>query len=466
MHAYICICFKLQALLDVLLHGSDKEQDSVITHIAFTTNAHTDFIKELEALLTTETTKSDSLLLAYSALASTASSTSGQHRIVEFLKERLSQHMEVNDTSNTVHLLHAFGNTGSERVIDQLLDYYWHSDSEEVKLAAIGGMRKLTGHKLVQDAFATILRSTKDEAVVEEITKTLLLGLEYSHQVGVHMQENTNLLNALVDSCLQHFSNSTQLHHLVYSYLQAVNTVESHRLAELLKEKTGLTRARRASTSDWDASSSLYNLIASQSARRSDVDTYPHHRAYLWGRKLGISDVNVQLVAGLFAGTASSKRGKLFGKAIAKGTLFGRSNTIGEAYAEARTFNESVGVRIYAKIGGNVLANIAETRNCCLNISRMLPSSRHRIIRFKHSIFVYVGTIDFYVELNAYLTVNVTGEVCLGHPECSGPSQVSANIMLTPDVHVSPEGEAKLTFLVIITVLHCYVAIFNVSVLI
>ena len=449
--------FQLQALLNVLLHASDKEQDSVITHIAFTTNAHTDFIKELEALLTTETTKSDSLLLAYSALASTASSTSGQHRIVDFLKERLSQHMEVNDTSNTVHLLHALGNTGSERVIDLLLDYYWHSDSEEVKLAAIGGMRKLTGHKLVQDAFATILRSAKDEAVVEEITKTLLLGLEYSHQVGVHMQENTNLLNALVDSCLQHFSNSTQLHHLVHSYLQAVNTVESHRLAELLKEKTGLTRARRASTSDWDASSSLYNLIASKSARRSDVRTYPHHRAYLWGRKLGISKANVQLAAGVFAGTSSSRRRKLFGKAIAKGTLFGRSRTIGEAYAEVRTFSKAVRVRIYAKIGGNVLANIVATSKCCLTRSRTLHSSRHRIVRFKHSIFVYIGTIDFFVELNAYLTVKFRGQVCLGRPTCRGPNRVSAKIALTPEVRVSPEGGASLTVLVIITVIHCYI---------
>ena len=107
--------------------------------------------------------------------------------------------MEVNDTSNTVHLLHVFGNTGSERIIDLLLDYYWHSDSEEVKLAAIGGMRKLTDHELVQDAFVTILQSTPDEIITEEIAKTLLSGWEYLNLKGVQMSKNTPLLNALVD---------------------------------------------------------------------------------------------------------------------------------------------------------------------------------------------------------------------------------------------------------------------------
>ena len=67
---------------------------------------------------------------------------------------------------------------------------------------------------------------------------------------------------------------------------------------------------------------------------------------------------------------------------------------------------------------------------------------------------MHVGTVNFYVELYAYLTVKLRGQVCLGRPACSGPSRVSAKITLTPEVRVSPEGGASLTVLVIIIVMY------------
>ena len=57
-----------QVLGNVLLHGSDQEKDSVIAHVAFTNNAHMDFVEKLEGLTTKETVHTDSLLLAYGAL--------------------------------------------------------------------------------------------------------------------------------------------------------------------------------------------------------------------------------------------------------------------------------------------------------------------------------------------------------------------------------------------------------------
>ena len=57
-----------------------------------------------------DTEKTDALILAYGALAATAYSSSVQYRIVSFIKQRLVQHMALNDTSTTVHLLHALGN--------------------------------------------------------------------------------------------------------------------------------------------------------------------------------------------------------------------------------------------------------------------------------------------------------------------------------------------------------------------
>ena len=305
-------------LLNAVIYGSEEEQNSAITHIAFTQNAHINFVKQLEALLRKDTAKEDALILAYGALASAASS-SVQHRVMLFIKRRLVQQMALNDTSTTVHLLHALGNTGSKSITDLIFDYFSHSRSNEVKLAALGAARKLTAHKPVQNAFIAILDSNPDECFVEKIIETLLSGEEHSQLLGTHIKENNHLLNSMVTSCLR-FRNNTDLHLLVQQYLEIVNSAESRRLGTYLQNQAGFGKRVRRQTNDWDASNSLYDHVASHSARKNDVSLYPLHRAYLWGKKMGNKVLNVQLAAGVFAG-GSNIRTKRFGKAIAKGYL-------------------------------------------------------------------------------------------------------------------------------------------------
>ena len=254
-----------------------------------------DFVAKLEDLLTKKTATTDSLLLAYGALAATASSSVQQH-IVHFLKRRLVQQRESNATTTIIHLLHALGNTGSQLTVNLLLDYLMHSDSAEVQIAAIDAMRKLTSQQPVQDAFITILESNPQEHIVEAITNTLVIGLEHSQIMGLCIGENIQILNALVTSALD-FSNNTHLHQLILSYLETVKSAESQKLQKSL-EKLASKRPKRGT--DWDQSSSTYDLVASQSSRRSDVTTYPRHRAYLWGNRSGPSDINVEF-ADVFA---------------------------------------------------------------------------------------------------------------------------------------------------------------------
>ena len=425
--------------MNALVHGSDEEKESIITHIAFTNNAHMDFVEKLEDLITKETVHTDSLLLAYGALADSTSSRV-QQRIVLFLKRRLIQQMELNDTTNTVHLLHALGNTGSKLIVNLLMDYLMRGNSVEIQLAAVGAMRKLTAQQSVQEAFVAILESNPQECFVEAIAKTLFTGQEHSNVMGTHIDENPRLLNALVTSSLR-FSNNTELHHLVHSYLELVNTAESHRLGKLLEQPVS-HRVRRASTTDWDTSDSRYNPVSPYSSRRNDVTSYPLHKAYLWERKLGISKINIQLAAGAFAGVRDLSNAKLFGKAIAKGNLFGRSRTLAEACAEALYQNGTIRVKLYAQINGNVLVNININTSRCYNRTAPVHSSRYRIISFTHSVWVYVTTIHFSVGLNAYLDCDLRGQLCI-----NGAS-VDGSISLTPRARVVPEGSASLTFLV------------------
>ena len=110
--------------------------------------------------------------------------------------------MELNDTTNTVHLLHALGNTGSKLIVNLLMDYLMRGSSIEIQLAAIGAMRKLTAQESVQEAFVAILESNPQEVFIEAIAKTLFTGQEHSHVMGRYINENPRLLNSLVTSSL------------------------------------------------------------------------------------------------------------------------------------------------------------------------------------------------------------------------------------------------------------------------
>ena len=66
------------------------------------------------------------------------------------------------------------------------------------------------------------------------------------------------------------------------------------------------------------------------------------------------------MAAGIFAGGTIYK-GKVFGRAIARGTAFGKSKTFAEAVAEARNSNNRIYLRLYAKIGSKVLINYHKT---------------------------------------------------------------------------------------------------------
>ena len=65
-------------------------------------------------------------------------------------------------------------------------------------------------------------------------------------------------------------------------------------------------RHRRGS--DWDEYNSDYNAVASYSSRRSDVLTYPQHRAYLYSKKIGMSKLYAQFAAGGFVGASNNRQ--------------------------------------------------------------------------------------------------------------------------------------------------------------
>ena len=65
-----------------------------------------------------------------------------------------------------------------------------------------------------------------------------------------------------------------------------------------------MSRHRRGS--DWDAYNKDYDIVASYSSRRNDVQTYPSHKAYIWGKRFGISKVYAHFGAGGFVGASNN----------------------------------------------------------------------------------------------------------------------------------------------------------------
>ena len=68
-----------------------------------------------------------------------------------------------------------------------------------------------------------------------------------------------------------------------------------------------LTQARRHRRgSDWDQYNPDYDIVASYSSRVKDVQDYPQHKAYIWGKRFGVSKVYAHFGAGGFIGAASN----------------------------------------------------------------------------------------------------------------------------------------------------------------
>ena len=151
---------------------------------------------------------------------------------------------------------------------------------------------------------------------------------------------NEDFLILLVSAAMH--SNNSKLHNLVLHYLQQLDSKIARYLIDVLKDfmaknpgfeeyyvnddrENGTAKARHRRGSDWDAVNSIYNLVASYAQRRGDVKNYPKHKAYIWGKKFGLSKVYAQIAAGGFAGLKLDGSGyKLFAKAIAQGYAFGK----------------------------------------------------------------------------------------------------------------------------------------------
>ena len=417
---------------------TDEEKATVTIVISTIQNAHMEFVAGLQQLLLAmeDSVEKDSLLLSFGALASNAQ-PDVEFAIATFLVQQISS---VNDNDVSIHLLLAMGNTGSNHVVSTIIDYMNHP-SKEIQKAALQALVKFTYLEQVQSSLGELLASGPDEEILNIVTKILIEGQLYAEEmdIKISMESSYLMLSSLVRAVLR--TNDTELIGHVALYVRKVG---GERALSLLHQLH--TRLRRGS--DWDASNSNYNCVASQSSRASDVSTYPKHKAYIYGKRLGTSDVNMKVAGGIFLGTSNDCNNmKAFARACAQANVFSESRNLAEIELSAQKSGSTISGRGYAQVGGTTLLNYARSVDAtyCLRYDRSLYENRRRLFRYSYSIWIYAGYVEASISLYLSLTADFDAEMCAS---LNVNELLSATTGIVPRASLTLEGSASYTFIV------------------
>ena len=420
---------------------SHTERETIITVISMIPNAHMAFVTALQEyiLKSGDLQEKDALLLSFGILASTA-----QHDVelvvTNFLVEQLQNATDGNDTSALVHLLLAMGNTGSKLVMTTVLSYLDH-EKRDVQDASIIALVKFTHIGEVQDALHEVLASDPDEDTINRIMQTLIRGQLYAEGIDLHIEVDLShpMFSTLVTVVLN--TNNTDLMNQLSIYLRKAGGEQATEMLEQLH-----TRLRRGT--DWDEHNSDYDCVASQSSRAGDVVTYPKHKAYIYGKRVGSSDVNLKVGGGVFVGISNDCNNmKGFARACARAKFFSESRDLVEIEFSVVKAGATITGRAYLQFGGNTVLNYRQSVDTtrCFSYDRTLYETRQRLFRFSYSFWIYVGYVEASISLYLSVNVNFEAEMCAS---LNLNELLSTTTAIVPQVSLTVDGTASYTFIV------------------
>ena len=402
----------------------------------------------MDTVISANPSNDDNLLLVLGALARNNDATI-QSKVVKELLRRLNVDKST-DNSSIVSINYALSNTGSRLAIDALLSSLCHDDVD-TQISAIRGLDVHTDQPAVQQALITLLKISTEDAVLEEVMTIL----NDAFNDKVLQNPNKELLNAIVDMTIK--LENANLYELVIQYLKLVGTKEAEEMINIITQQhnygqatnervndaTGISRIKRGT--DWDSTSnSYYNLVASHSQRRSDVLTYPTHKAYIWGNKYGVSKLNCQVGVGAFVGAycgGTTNRFKIFGKAVTKVYVFGKSYTIGHLEYSDYTSGSYLYHKVYLRLGSSVIININNRYDLsCRSSQRTLWDTTRTVFDFRYPYYIVVASLTFSVRGTA--NTRSTAGVCM----C--PLSLTACANLRPSITLRVTGGAEARLLV------------------
>ena len=397
----------------------------------------------MDTVISANPSNDDNLLLVLGALARNNDATI-QSKVVKELLRRLNVDKST-DNSSIVSINYALSNTGSRLAIDALLSSLCHDDVD-AQISAIRGLDVHADQPAVQQALITLLKTSTEDAVLEEVMT--ILNDAFNNKVL--QNPNKELLNAVVDMTIK--LENANLYELVIQYLKLVGTNEAdeminiitqqhnygHITNERVNDATGISRIKRGT--DWDSTSnSYYNLVASHSQRRNDVQTYPTHKAYIWGKKIGVSKLNCKVGVGAFVGAycggTDSYGFKIFGKVVSKVHVFGKDYNIGHLEYSDYTSGGYLYHKVYLRLGSSVIINTNDRYDLCRNSQETLWDRTKTVFDRQYPYFIYVSTITFSVRG----TANTKGTAGV----CMCPLSLKACANLRPSITLRVTGGAE-----------------------
>ena len=435
----------LVAALDTAVN--EDEENTIVVYIAFTHQPQPQMISELEERIGSNIHSTHPLLLAYGALVARASPEL-QQRMTLFLLKRLP--LAKTNTSSLIHHIFSLGNTESQLTTDSIVDYLHHPD-EHVQMSSIHALRYATGDRLVQKTLnALVSQSNVSDDHLSAVLHCLLSGVEHASNTHTQPPFNLDLAMSLASSVMT--SGEGELYELLMSYLQQVRSEDARNLLHLMATHLGKedysnsTRMRRGSY--WAQSNSVYNLVASLKSRQSDVKTFPYHKAYIWGKKLGIKKANLQVAAGGFIGAAKDGQYKIFGRAKAVGQLFKKKKTLLDFLVLREKRTRTTRTRLFAQIAGKTLANIdirSRSTVCKKYRKNLFRSNKYLVFDFRYPIRIVIATLRVGVAGYVRLSSNLFVEFCERVGSLSAEAGLESTITLEVKAGVTGSLLVRLT---------------------
>ena len=427
----------------------DDEQSVLLFQLMQLKNASLHLVN---AIITAKPSSNDGIILVLGSLGRNSDFNIQKIIVDELLERFYTASTLINNTEALVTLTYALGNSGSKLAINALLSNLQHEDID-VQISAIRSLGYHLDQPAVQDGFMTSLTLTNEDKVLEE---TLMIMAD-AFNSKILINPSKKFLNAII-SCTMKLENPN-LYELLLKYLHKLDNIgvekknllkQQHNYGdakcELISDINGVdSRVKRGS--DWDEYNPDYDVVASYSQRRSDVITYPHHRAYIWGKTYGVDKLNLKVGVGAFIGAYcqpnADKGFKVFAKGAAKAEVFGRTFNLAHLEYSEYTSNNYLYHRVYVKLGSHVAKNIITSYNissCHKYQKNLWSTSKYQVFNLKFNIFVFVGSIG--VHIRGYVSSH--GDLNL----CACPSKVIACGNVEPSLSLHIYGGATVLLLV------------------
>ena len=417
---------------------NEDERSALLYQVALIKNPNLDLVNTVIGSIQSN---DDNIILVLGALGRTNNVTV-QNFVVDELLKRFNTALLSNNNDAITTLIYALGNSGSKLSIFPLLSALQFDDTD-IQISAIRSLASHLDQPDVQQAIITLLPLTDEDKILEEVLKILIDA--YENKVLTSPSEE--LIGTVIGSAVK--LENPNLYELAAKYLDHLKLdgldvyldllkqqhnygeVQHEHISDLYKNKSRVKRG-----TDWDESNSDYDVVASYAQRKSDVINYPYHKAYIWGRTLGVDKMQMKVGAGAFAGiniNSTNASFKFYSKLAAKVYVFNTPLNVLDMEMSGNTLGKTLFYKIYLKLGNSVDKNENRKIELALNLTEDATNiGRSRdIFYMRWPLFLYVTPIYLYLKGTVSSGMNIGTSAGISFPPPFAEGNVDSKLSLT-----------------------------------